>query len=497
MDILLISMQMHTDAVGLKYLHSFLLKNKIRSSLLFTPEIGKSHHNAILGFLKKTNPGIVGLTVMAHEFENAKNLTRAIKKGIPDIAVVWGGIYPSSKPEECLDYADYVFVGEAEIFLVEFIMALKNNKPVSGIRNLAYTESGRLHINEKTATKNLDLLPYPEHYPKKSFILHNGKIRRLDKRLFRRYARFSGKLLSVTAQRGCVFKCSFCCNSFLAGTGNSRVRTRSPEDVVEEIKCFADEFPDLIYLLFHDECFFTHTTDWLERFSELYKKKINKRFTVQAIPNMINEKKIRLLKDAGLSWILMGIQSGSERINFEVYDRPVTNHQMLKASRLINRHNIAALYDVILDNPYETEEDIICTIALLTKLPKPYVLHIFSLTLFPGTKLYEKAVKDKIKFEDPKKKRFEHYTLRYLNRVVRLCPLLPKQAIKFLVKSRNTIPGKLFMTILYYPAVFILEPTTWFWAILISFDYNLIDTFKMIFSFAKTGWNIVWMKKPA
>ena len=51
-------------------------------------------------------------------------------------------------------------------------------------------------------------------------------------------------------------------------------------------------------------------------------------------------------------------------------------------------------FDLILDNPYETDEDLRKTLSLLNTIPDTYELILFSLTFYPGTYLYDKAVKD-------------------------------------------------------------------------------------------------------
>ena len=52
------------------------------------------------------------------------------------------------------------------------------------------------------------------------------------------------------------------------------------------------------------------------------------------------------------------------------------------------------MYDVISCNPYETKEDILATIRLLQKIPKPYFLSVNNLIFFEGTPLYKKAMED-------------------------------------------------------------------------------------------------------
>lgn len=496
MKILLVTFQTNTDTIGLKYLHSYLLRNNIDSSLLFIPNYNKNISPVLQKFLQKLKPKIIAISVMAYEFVQAKELSVNIKKYFSNVKILWGGYYPTSQPKNSLKYADYVFLGESEHTLVEFVKNLEKNKPVSNIENLVYKSSDRIFINKKIGkAEDLDKIPFPEHYPKKSFILHKDMIVKLDKSLFRKYARFSGKLLSVTTQRGCVLACSYCYESSLPGVGRKRVSTRSVENVIEEIKLFVREFPDIVYVLIQDDCFFMHSLAWLKEFAKFYKKEIKKKLACQAIPSFITEEKIKVLKDAGLAWLTLGIQSGSEKTLKEIFNRPVTNEHVLNATRLVKKYNLSGIYHVIMDNPYETEEDILKTIDLLLKIPKPYVLYLYSLTFYPGTTLYHKALRDNLKIENPFEKNYRVHKSIFLNKTVRLCPLLPKSFIKLLIKYRNSTLGKALMNVIYKPSILSLEPMVWTISILQSFDYNPFQTVNMISSFARTGINYFWLNK--
>lgn len=59
------------------------------------------------------NPDLVGITVKVDTAYRARQIaTEYRSRGIP---VVWGGIYPTLCPEQCIPYADSVVIGEAEI----------------------------------------------------------------------------------------------------------------------------------------------------------------------------------------------------------------------------------------------------------------------------------------------------------------------------------------------------------------------------------------------
>ena len=64
------------------------------------------------------------------------------------------------------------------------------------------------------------------------------------------------------------------------------------------------------------------------------------------------------------------------------------------------KDKVSAYYDIILDSPWDTNQDAVETLMFLSKLPTPYKLNLFSLLFYPGTDLYRKAKKDGIVKDD-------------------------------------------------------------------------------------------------
>lgn len=494
---LLVSFQNNTDTIGLKYIHSYLIENNIDSTILFIPKLNKKDFSSIQKFLKNYNPKIIGISLMSQEFPSAKEFSLFIKKEFPEIIIVWGGIHPTVDPEECTKYADYIFRGESEQVYLEFVTAISNSKSVNEILNLGYKSSSGIKINKlQSFNENLDSLPFPEHFPKKSLILHNGKILKLNKSLFKKYTRYSGKFYSLTTTRGCPFSCAYCCNSaFSKMYGIRKIRKRSVENVIKEVKYAIKLFPDLAYINIQDDNFFSYDIKWMKSFADACQKEIKRNIVCRTTPIHLNEEKISTLKKAGLSWIFMGLQSGSPRINKEIYKRFVPNEKFIEATKIVLKNNIAGYYDVILDNPYETEQDVIETINVILKIPKPFMLQLFSLCFFQGTEIHDRALKEKLIVEDPIKKNYIKYKPTYLNKVIRLCPSVPKSFVKWLVKNRKSQSTKILLNLIYLPSILILESLVWFRLILISFNNNIFRTISLILAFFKTGFSKMILRK--
>jgi len=494
---LLVTFQKNTQVIGLKYIHSYLCKNQIDSYILFIPKYNKKDILCIEKFLNGFKPRIIGISLMSSEFDNAKKFSTIIKNKFPEIIIVWGGIHPTVDTKECLNYADYVFIGESEESYLEFVNKISKNRPVDDILNLAYRLSDKIHINKlRPLNENLDDLPFPEHFPKKSYILHNGNIIKLNKPLFKKYARYSGKYYSITTSRGCPSSCSYCYNSVLLSLyGENLVRKRSVENVMEELKQAISLFPKIIYVNIEDNNFFSHDIEWMKKFSRLCNEEIKKKFICRTNPTDINEEKVSTLKEAGLSCIFIGLQSGSTGINRKIYKRLVPIEKFIEATRVVKKYNITVFYDVILDNPYETEKDVLKTIEIILKIPRPFMLQLFSLCFYQGTEIYYQVLKDNLTFENPLKKNYAKFRPTFLNKIIRLCPLFPRRFINFLVKYKFSKLSKFLVNLIYFPSTLILEPILLFRLVFISFDYHILNTLKTIFFFSKTGFSRIILRE--
>ena len=105
-----------------------------------------------------------------------------------------------------------------------------------------------------------------------------------------------------------------------------------------------------------------------------------------ATPTTLTREKLSLLVDAGLIEIKMGIQSGSENMK-RMYNRHHSNAQVEKAARIINEFKDkirVPAYDIILDNPWEVNSDLIETLMFLAKLPVPAPADLFFFDLLSG-----------------------------------------------------------------------------------------------------------------
>ncbi len=113
--------------------------------------------------------------------------------------------------------------------------------------------------------------------------------------------------------------------------------------------------------------------------------------------------KLQVLTWGGMNRIRMGVQSGSQRI-LDFYQRPTPPEQVLAASHVCAgfapRYQIPPAYDIIVDNPIETRQDVVDTLELVYAFGRPYTLNIFSLKLIPNTVMERKFREQGVDIEE-------------------------------------------------------------------------------------------------
>lgn len=496
-DVVLISLQVDLDTIGLKSLHATLLHKGFSSSILYLPGLQPGHRYLIetVGrWLHQNRPLLIGISLMSHEYAAAVALTEFLRSAAPDVPILWGGIHPTIAPEMCLRHADYVCVGEGELALVEFLRALKQGRrteSVCGIRSA----KGKTVATHPPAPQvaDLDGLPFTGHLPRHGFIAHRNRILPLTGDLFKHYARWKGTVYSFMGSRGCIFSCAYCCNETLTRIyGKKRVRRRSVESIMAELETIVSRHPDIEYVNFQDDCFLACTDEYLAAFSVAYRARIHKPFVVRCIPSFITAARLEQLKQAGLAWISMGLQSGSDRVLRDIYTRRSLSRDFLEAAAIIRESDVAAYYDVILDNPFETDAERLETIGVLSDVPRPYFLQLFSLVLYPGTGLYFRMGNTCGRYPtDYLVKNYHDYRKTDLNRLLRASAYLPVFIIRHLTtvyKKEGATAGFRFrLRLAELVSAFWLEPVTALRVLHKSRQGNIVHTLKILPAFFRVG----------
>ena len=385
------------DSLGVRKLHSYLERGGREPISIFFKEMRLSNmappsareFARLEDLLAELQPDLVGISLRSTFFKFALEITERIKRRTEDTFVIWGGTHPTILPERSLEHCDAVCVGEGEEPLLELVQRMEAGQGIWDIENLWFKRDGQIVKNPVCPLQqNLDLRPFSNWDDHHCYYIEDGKL--FANRPWGERSRYP-----IMTSLGCPFACTYCCNSTLrqiySGKGKY-VRRRSVANVIEELVWAQSRFPHLSLIDFYDDVF-TFDKEWLREFAINYERKVALPFFCYTHPSMIDEETVHLLKRNGLKATAMGIQSGSEDVRRRCYNRTGhTNEDIVQAAQWFHKYDIEAAYDVLLDNPFESEADRWATLDLLLSLPRPFQIHQHSLTFFPGTPLTATAL---------------------------------------------------------------------------------------------------------
>ena len=392
---------------------------------------------------------LVGLSLMSNYFDNAVQITQHLRRST-HAPIIWGGVHPTVRPEECLEHADLICVGEGEEALRELVQQMSNGNGYAEIRNIWYKRNCEIvRTPLRPLASDLDSYPYPDYDLSAEFVLHQERLQPMSKDLLfyhirRNFPPQSLLTYPIFLSRGCHYRCAYCANNFLGKIYGRewRVRRRGVSNFLGELKQIRSCFPEIQRIHINDELF-VDDVKMVREFCSSYKQANGIPFSISGFhPEIVDEEKIRLLVDAGLVDAQVGIQTGSMRVMHQVYHRACTQKHITQTFEVLHKFTdrIIPRYHLILDNPWETEEDQIETLRMMLRLRRPYRLALFSLVFYPGTELHERARREGLVTNDLTQvyRKFYHELKRtYVNGLFRLfqSPYVPYWLIALLMSA--------------------------------------------------------------
>lgn len=225
------------------------------------------------------------------------------------------GYYPTFAYAEVLTRCpaiDSAMLGENEMTVVALAEHLNDWRPLTG---LAFRETdGSFAASFGEPVQDLDALPFP----------------------IRKATAYPGGEVNIFGSRGCYNNCTFCyINPFYGETaGCPRWRGRSPENIAAEIDMIIAQ-TDHRYFYFTDPNFFGPGKAGRDRVLRLAALLAERPITfgIEARANDIDDAVIAALVDAGLTDILVGLESGRQAAldRLEVAVNVLYHHQIILA----------------------------------------------------------------------------------------------------------------------------------------------------------------------
>ena len=307
-------------------------------------------------------------------------ITRRIRRelGIP---VMWGGMHVTMASDDCIEYPDFLVIGEAEQTICDVAEALSERRDYSAIENVWLKDNKGIIKNKlRPLCQDLNALPFPDYHSDQYKIwFRNGKAHQGEPLV-------NERIYLMINSRGCNYNCSFCNVSRireLYGPGQKYYRHRSVESCIGELVYAKSVLKKLRRIRFDDQMF-VQDKDWIARFSEEYPKKVGLTFEILSDPRFYDDWSLESLSNAGMDKVVVGVQ-GASSTNRRLYKRKASDDKLLQIAGAIKRHRLHGIFQVIVDDPETQTEEKFQLLELLLALPRPYSLYIFSLCHWPNT----------------------------------------------------------------------------------------------------------------
>lgn len=377
-------MKILLTALNAKFIHSSLALhsikafcNKYKSNIEIVEFTINNDENYILSEIFKKNVDIICFSCYIWNIEFILNLTKILKKILPNSIIVLGGPEVSYNSAEVLQNnseADIIIYGEGEATFLELAQYfIDKNILLTDIDGIVYKQGKQIITSKQRKPLNLDDIPF----------------------VYNDLSLFKNKIIYYETSRGCPYNCQYCLSSIEKG-----VRFLSLSRVFSDLQFFLDN--KVKQVKFVDRTFNCNKNHALSIWKYL-KQNDNgiTNFHFEITADLIDDEIIDFLKDVrkGLFQFEIGVQStNSETIKYIKrlvdFDKLSNVVKKIKSNKNIHQH-----LDLIAGLPGENYSSFCKSFNDVYNL-EPEQLQLGFLKLLKGSGLRENALKYGLVYKD-------------------------------------------------------------------------------------------------
>lgn len=353
------------------------------------------YSDRLVATIASYEPDMIGISCLfSGQFPDVLFFVHACKQAYPAIPIVIGGIHPTLYAEQVLRNCpeiDWIILGEGERSTIELVNTLKSRRfGFSAIDGFAWRDGDHIRVNPQTRyIDNLDSIPFP------AYSLIDIKDYYVDTSQWHNPRKLPiHTSLPIITSRSCPNRCTFCSMYMVMGP---RWRARSPGNVVDEIEYLYNTYGHHHFSFMDDNLTFSRE-HILEICGQIITRKLELQFETPngVATGTMDEEVVDAMVQAGLTRIALAIESGSEYIRNKVMKKHLKREKILEVVNLFKKHKhiyIKAFF--IIGMPEETRETLEETFQMIRDIDVNRV-YIQNAVPFPGTKLFEQAVRDNL-----------------------------------------------------------------------------------------------------
>jgi anaerobic magnesium-protoporphyrin IX monomethyl ester cyclase len=328
-------------------------------------------------------PDLVGISTLTFNLIDAWKTTKLVKATVANAKVCLGGQHVTLYPDEtlALEGVDFIVQGEGERCFTKLVKALEEGAQVDDLRAIQglgfHGPDGPEKHLLQDPIDTLDELPAParhlveqQHY---DHVVAQGQ-----------------RLTTMQTSRGCPAACLFC------DIRKTKFRTRSPQNVLEELNALLDQGVDDIF--FVDDTITIDKRRIFDLCDLIIKNGRPFHFKISARVDTVTPELLKELKKAGCYRIHYGVESATPRL-LKYLEKGQTLDKIRKAFQWTKQAGIGCFAYMMLGIPGETRQEMRDTVNFAIELNPDYVQ--FSIcTPYPKTALYDSMRREGIIADD-------------------------------------------------------------------------------------------------
>ena len=326
--------------------------------------------------LKEIQPNYLVANIATPTFKSDMMAVQHAKEIVPSICtIVKGAPFLTYNTNTIYEnpFIDYVIMGEAELTLKDILDGVPDNE----ILGICYRENFQPVKNDKRPfIDNLDILPFPARH-----LVDNSIYKRPD----------NGKVQAVVkVARGCPFHCFFCLATPVSGT---KVRTRSPENIVAELKECVEKYNIKNFLFWSD--IFNFNREWtLELCQKIIESGLKITWSSNTRADTMDDEMAKMMYKSGCRLVSIGVESGSQKM-LDNIGKKITLDDIRNTVKILKKNKIKIYNYFVIGLPWETEETVEETIKFAIELDSNFI-SFYTATPLPGTKYFAYAMLNKL-----------------------------------------------------------------------------------------------------
>ena len=322
--------------------------------------------------LREFKPDYLVINIATPTLEHDLEAVKKAKEICPEVITIAKGAAFLTLADRIIkehNELDFGILGEAENTLKEIL----EEKPKAEILGLYYKENDEVKFTgNRPFIEDLDSLPFPARH-----LVDNNIYRRPDNNKVQ---------ATIKVSRGCPFHCFFCLATPVSG---AKVRRRSPENIVAEIKECVEKYNIKNFLFWSD--IFNIDKDWTMKLCQaIIDSGLKITWSANTRADTADLEMAEMMYKSGCRLVSIGVESGSQYM-LEKMGKKITLNDVRRTVKVFKKAKIRIYNYFVIGLPWETEETVEETIKFAIELNSDFI-SFYTATPLPGSRFYDYAL---------------------------------------------------------------------------------------------------------